>query len=249
MTVSMLTTRLSEVITGCGGNETTCSRRSTPARTRSTNGISRCSPASRVREYRPRRSTITATVCGTIRTERNSAMMTNSRTSARTTISAIWPTFVVSSVMEPPGRERACRWVLARWSGGRHGDDDGRRAVDAVHRDLRAGRQRRPPRSSARSRPRPRAYPARVRGRRSRAPRRAADERRDALVSTSGVRFFRWRSSHGRNVTSSRTDTTAATRICAHTGAPAAEAMPPASAPPAAMMNTSRARSSRGCRA
>ena len=28
MTVSMLTTRLSSVITGCGGNETTCSRRS-----------------------------------------------------------------------------------------------------------------------------------------------------------------------------------------------------------------------------
>jgi hypothetical protein len=50
MTVSMLTTRLSEVITGCGGNETTCSRRSTTARGRSTNGTRKCRPASRVRE-------------------------------------------------------------------------------------------------------------------------------------------------------------------------------------------------------
>ena len=33
MTVSMLTTRLSHVITGCGGNDTTCSRRSMLART------------------------------------------------------------------------------------------------------------------------------------------------------------------------------------------------------------------------
>ena len=53
MTVSMLTTRLSEVITGCGGNDTTCSRRSTPARTRSTNGMSRCRPASSVRVVAP----------------------------------------------------------------------------------------------------------------------------------------------------------------------------------------------------
>ena len=49
----MLTTRLSDVMTGCGGKDTTCSRRSTPARTRSTNGMSRCRPASRVRLYRP----------------------------------------------------------------------------------------------------------------------------------------------------------------------------------------------------
>src|SRR3954470_13037881 len=38
MTESMLTTRLSSVITGCGGNETTCSRRSRSGRTASTNG-------------------------------------------------------------------------------------------------------------------------------------------------------------------------------------------------------------------
>ena len=38
MTVSMLTTRLSSVITGCGGNETTVSRRSISGFTRSTYG-------------------------------------------------------------------------------------------------------------------------------------------------------------------------------------------------------------------
>ena len=83
MTVSMLTTRLSDVMTGCGGKDTTCSRRSTPARTRSTNGMSRCRPASSVLEYRPSRSTMSATACGTIRTERNSAVTTSTRNSAR----------------------------------------------------------------------------------------------------------------------------------------------------------------------
>src|SRR5919108_566793 len=38
MTVSIPTTRLSSVITGWGGNETTCSRRSSSGFTRSTNG-------------------------------------------------------------------------------------------------------------------------------------------------------------------------------------------------------------------
>ena len=50
MTVSMFTVRLSAVITGCGGKETTCSRMSIIARTRSTNGISTCGPGCRVRE-------------------------------------------------------------------------------------------------------------------------------------------------------------------------------------------------------
>jgi hypothetical protein len=49
MTVSIETTRLSLVITGCGGKETTCSRRSTVARALSTKGIRMCRPASRVR--------------------------------------------------------------------------------------------------------------------------------------------------------------------------------------------------------
>src|SRR3954447_13216284 len=63
----MLTTRLSEVITGCGAKLTTCSRRSTRARTWSTNGIRKCGPASSVREYLPSRSTISAVACGTMR--------------------------------------------------------------------------------------------------------------------------------------------------------------------------------------
>ena len=48
MTVSMLTTRLSDVMTGCGGKVTTCSRRSMLARTLSTNGMRKCRPAVRV---------------------------------------------------------------------------------------------------------------------------------------------------------------------------------------------------------
>ena len=42
----MCTTRLSSVITGWGAKETTCSRRSTFARTRSMNGTTVFSPAS-----------------------------------------------------------------------------------------------------------------------------------------------------------------------------------------------------------
>ena len=49
MTVSMLITRLSSVITGCGGNETTVSRRSISGFTRSTYGMISASPASSVR--------------------------------------------------------------------------------------------------------------------------------------------------------------------------------------------------------
>jgi hypothetical protein len=49
MTVSMPTTRLSSVITGWGGKETTCSRRSMSGLTRSTNGMISVSPGSSVR--------------------------------------------------------------------------------------------------------------------------------------------------------------------------------------------------------
>jgi hypothetical protein len=45
----MPTCRLSDVITGCGGNEMTCSRRSIVARTRSTNGTRMLSPGDSVR--------------------------------------------------------------------------------------------------------------------------------------------------------------------------------------------------------
>src|SRR3954469_10106705 len=68
MTVSMPTTRLSSVITGCGGNETTCSRRSISGLTRSTNGTINASPGSSVRWKRPRRSTTPARAWGTMRT-------------------------------------------------------------------------------------------------------------------------------------------------------------------------------------
>ena len=44
MTESMLTTRLSSVITGCGGNDTTCSRRSISGRSRSMNGTTSARP-------------------------------------------------------------------------------------------------------------------------------------------------------------------------------------------------------------
>jgi len=50
MTVSIPTTRLSSVMTGCGGNATTCSRRSISGFTRSMNGTISVSPASSVRE-------------------------------------------------------------------------------------------------------------------------------------------------------------------------------------------------------
>jgi hypothetical protein len=48
-TVSMPTTRLSSVITGWGGNETTCSRRSMSGLSRSMNGMSTLSPGFSVR--------------------------------------------------------------------------------------------------------------------------------------------------------------------------------------------------------
>src|SRR3954470_10465479 len=87
MTVSIPTTRLSSVITGCGGKETTCSRRSSSGLTRSTNGTISVRPGSSVREERPSRSTIPARACGTIRTPDAATM---NRNTART-ISAMTP--------------------------------------------------------------------------------------------------------------------------------------------------------------
>src|ERR1700712_5673086 len=62
----MPTCRLSAVITGCGGKEMTCSRRSIVARTRSTNGTRTDRPGDSVRLKRPRRSTTLAWACGTM---------------------------------------------------------------------------------------------------------------------------------------------------------------------------------------
>ena len=70
MTVLMPTTRLSLVMTGCGGKLTTCSRRSISGRSRSMNGITMFRPACSVRWYRPNRSTMPARACGTMRTDR-----------------------------------------------------------------------------------------------------------------------------------------------------------------------------------
>src|SRR5579859_4836460 len=87
MMVSMLTTRLSFVMTGCGGNETTCSRMSSSLRTRSRNGVSKFSPGCRVRWYRPSRSTTISVACGTMRTDRISTRPTTPTTITSTTTS------------------------------------------------------------------------------------------------------------------------------------------------------------------
>src|SRR3954447_1014677 len=83
MTVSMPTTRLSSVITGWGGNETTCSRRSIRGLTRSTNGTMSARPGSSVRWKRPRRSTTPARACGTIRIPDAAMNSTNTITTIR----------------------------------------------------------------------------------------------------------------------------------------------------------------------
>jgi len=84
MTESIETTRLSSVITGCGLNDTTCSRRSISGRSRSMNGTTIASPGESVRWKRPSRSTIPAFACGTIRIVRASMKMTKRATTAMT---------------------------------------------------------------------------------------------------------------------------------------------------------------------
>src|SRR5919204_1091996 len=84
MTVSMLTTRLSSVITGCGSNETTCSRRSTMSRMRSMNGTTIVNPGLSVRLYRPSRSTTPARACGTMRIVLASTTRTKNATMSNT---------------------------------------------------------------------------------------------------------------------------------------------------------------------
>src|SRR5438045_3896388 len=89
MTVSIETTTLSSVITGWGLNETTCSRRSTISRIRSTKGTTIARPALSVREYRPKRSTTPALAWGTIRIVRARTTTTKSATKRSTISSAI----------------------------------------------------------------------------------------------------------------------------------------------------------------
>src|SRR3954468_7775274 len=94
MTVSIETTRLSDVITGCGGKLTTCSRMSTLVRTASTNGTSRLSPGFSVRWYLPSRSTTSIRCCGTTRIDRSTVITTISATKTAIAMRIIWPTYV-----------------------------------------------------------------------------------------------------------------------------------------------------------
>ena len=86
MTVSMLTTRLSSVITGCGGNETTCSRRSISGRTP-------VDERDDEREPRRQRAVVAAEplhdpacACGTIRTVRREGEQRRTATTASATM-------------------------------------------------------------------------------------------------------------------------------------------------------------------
>ena len=131
MTVSMLTTRLSEVMTGCGGKLTTCSRRSTVARGRSMNGTRKCSPAPRVFWYLPSRSMITAVACWTIRTARSTVVTATTTSRIRTMVSRTWAKSTAQcsvSVGTAPG-------------GGASARTEGGRPVDADDDDVGAGGQ------------------------------------------------------------------------------------------------------------
>src|SRR4051812_13464277 len=100
----METTRLSEVITGCGGKGTTCSRMSTLARTRATYGIRMLSPGLRVRWNRPNRSTTSICCCCTTRTDLARVTTTNRIRPIARTMRKIWVPFTSFS---PDERSRA----------------------------------------------------------------------------------------------------------------------------------------------
>src|SRR5262249_12516948 len=96
------TTRLSEVMTGCGAKLTTCSRMSTLERTRSTKGTSTLKPGVRVRWYLPSRSTTSIRCWGTTRTER-----IRTTTTSRATIAATAMKNASSTSIPPHQRRRA----------------------------------------------------------------------------------------------------------------------------------------------
>src|SRR6202000_1347784 len=87
----MFRVRLSSVITGCGGTDTTRSRRSTRARTRSMNGISRVSCPLIVRLYRPSRSITAASACGISATDLATTMIANTTSTANKNSPAVAP--------------------------------------------------------------------------------------------------------------------------------------------------------------
>ena len=76
-------------MTGWPVNATTCSRRSIWVLTRSTNGMMKFIPGSRVLRYRPNRSTLRARACGMIRTERTTVSRTARTITATMMISAM----------------------------------------------------------------------------------------------------------------------------------------------------------------
>src|ERR1700722_4122274 len=81
----MFSVRLSSVMTGCGGNDTTRSRRSIRARMRSMKGTSRVSCPLTVRLYRPNRSITAASACGISATDLATTTMANiTRTTSST---------------------------------------------------------------------------------------------------------------------------------------------------------------------
>src|SRR5271168_2682337 len=97
----MPTTRLSRVMTGCGGKLTTCSRRSMSGRSRSTNGVTTFRPACSVRWYRPNRSTIPAVACGMMRTDR---AMTSTMRTTRTTSRMVPTRALMTAPLRGPAR-------------------------------------------------------------------------------------------------------------------------------------------------
>lgn len=81
----MLRVRLSSVITGWGGNDTTRSRKSTRARIRSMNGTNNVSCPLTVRLYRPSRSITAASACGINATDLATTMIAKiTRTASNT---------------------------------------------------------------------------------------------------------------------------------------------------------------------
>src|SRR5918994_2137618 len=148
----MFTVRLSWVMTGWGGNDTTCSRRSVRARIRSMNGTMNARPGVWVFWKRPRRSITAAWAWGMICTDLPTAMITsstNSRTTtSRTVVPSIWSHFLPARTLHSssaydfrvllagvlPLREHQCR----RAGDPHHGDPLPRLDhLDAVERARR----------------------------------------------------------------------------------------------------------------
>src|ERR671913_229096 len=125
MTESMLTIKLSSVITPCGGNGTTFSRMSMLYRTLSSTGTTRCGPGSSVRWNLPSRSTSPTRCCRMTRTALAMKKITASAMTSAT-INDAMSTFFLSLRALPL---RQCT-VL----GVHHGDG----SVDFVNLDLRA---------------------------------------------------------------------------------------------------------------